>query len=184
MKAVLSVALCAIFVTSITAANAQSPRAGQVELTAGAAYSFSDSVEGRNGSSLDVSSRTGFRVGMEYFTTPRLSLGFDATWVRPSYRAELIPDDGSPAETISYRASIFSGQFTGTYYFLEGAVTPFVEAGLGWTIAFEPADRDFIGRQAVEAGNRVEQRFAGGASHQRRPLRARGDDLRRVPARG
>ena len=26
-----------------------------------------------------------------------------------------------------------------------------LEAGLGWTIAFEPADRDFIGRQAVEA---------------------------------
>ncbi|MEE4164294.1 MAG: glycine cleavage system aminomethyltransferase GcvT [Woeseiaceae bacterium] len=26
-----------------------------------------------------------------------------------------------------------------------------LEAGLGWTIAFEPADRDFIGRRAVEA---------------------------------
>ena len=38
-----------------------------------------------------------------------------------------------------------------------------LEAGLGWTIAWEPADRDFIGRTAIEAkradGNR--QRFVG-----------------------
>ena len=133
MKAVLSVALCAIFVTSITAANAQSPRAGQVELTAGAAYGFSDSVEGRNGSSLELSSRTGIRVGVEYFSTSKLSLGFDATWLRPSYTAELVPDDGSEAVTISHRSSIFSGHFTGTYYFLDGQIMPFVEAGLGWT---------------------------------------------------
>ena len=133
MKSVMSVALCVILAVATTAANAQSQRAGQVELTIGAAYSFSDSFEGRGGSSLDLSSRTGIRVGMEYFSTSKLSLGFDATWVRPSYSAELIPEDGSPAVTISHRASIFSGQFTGTYYFREGPITPFVEAGLGWT---------------------------------------------------
>ena len=133
MRAVMSVALCVILAVATTAANAQSQRAGQVEFTIGAAYSFSDSFEGRGGSSLDLSSRTGIRVGMEYFSTSKLSLGFDATWVRPSYSAELIPEDGSPAVSISHRASIFSGQFTGTYYFREGPITPFVEAGLGWT---------------------------------------------------
>ena len=133
MKAVLSVALIVILAAVTMAANAQSPRAGQVELTAGVAYSFSDSVEGRNGSSLDLSSRTGIRVGVEYFSTSKLSLGFDATWLRPSYTAELVPDDGSEAVTISHRSSIFSGHFTGTYYFLDGQIMPFVEAGLGWT---------------------------------------------------
>lgn len=133
MKAVLSVALIVILAAVTTAANAQSPRAGQVELTAGVAYSFSDSVEGRSGSSIDLSSRTGIRVGVEYFSSSKLSLGFDATWLRPSYSADLVPDDGSEIVTVSHRASIFTGQFTGTYYFLEGPVMPFVEAGLGWT---------------------------------------------------
>ena len=133
MKAALGVALCMMFATATTVASAQSPRAGQVEFTAGAAYSFSDSFQGRGGSSLDLSSRTGIRVGVEYFSTSKLSLGFDATWIRPSYSAELVPEDGSPTVSISHRASIFSGQFTGTYYFREGPVTPFVEAGLGWT---------------------------------------------------
>ncbi len=38
-----------------------------------------------------------------------------------------------------------------------------LEAGLGWTVAWEPADRDFIGRAAVEAvrGNADRQRFVG-----------------------
>ena len=38
-----------------------------------------------------------------------------------------------------------------------------LESGLGWTIAFDPADRDFIGREAVieMRGNRARQRFAG-----------------------
>ena len=132
MKAVLNIALFLICAAT-SVANAQSPRAGQVEFTAGLAYSFSDSFEGRGGSSLDLSGRTGVRVGVEYFSTSKLSLGFDATWLRPSFDAELVPEDGSPTVAVSHRASIFSGQFTGTYFFSEAAVTPFVEAGLGWT---------------------------------------------------
>ena len=133
MKAILSVALCVILATATTAANAQSPRPGQLELSIGPAYNFSDSYQGRGGSSLDLSSRTGIRLGMEYFSSSKLSLGFDASWAKPSFDAELVPEDGSPTVSISHRASIFTGHFTGTYYFREGPVTPFVEAGLGWT---------------------------------------------------
>jgi aminomethyltransferase len=39
---------------------------------------------------------------------------------------------------------------------MDESVTP-LEAGLGWTLAWEPADREFIGRSALEA-----QRSAGG----------------------
>jgi opacity protein-like surface antigen len=133
MKGLVKVALCLVFAAATGFAHAQSQRAGQVEFTVGPAYSFSDSFQGRGGSSLDLSSRTGIRLGMEYFSSSKLSLGFDATWAKPSYDAELIPDDGSPAISISHRSNIFSGHFTGTYYFREGPVTPFVEAGLGWT---------------------------------------------------
>jgi opacity protein-like surface antigen len=133
MKTLPRVALCLILATASTAANAQNPGAGQVEFTIGPAYSLSDSFQGRGGSSLDLSSRTGIRLGIEYFSSSSLSLGFDASWTRPSYDALLIPDDGSTAVTTSHRASIFSGQFTGTYYFREGQLTPYLEAGLGWT---------------------------------------------------
>ena len=133
MKRVLGIALLVICATATTLANAQTPRAGQVEFTIGPAYSFSDSYQGEGGSSLNLSSRTGIRLGMEYFSSSKLSLGFDASWTKPSYDALLVPDDGSEAVSISHRASIFTGHFTGTYYFGEGPITPFVEAGLGWT---------------------------------------------------
>ena len=45
---------------------------------------------------------------------------------------------------------------------MDETVSP-LEAGLGWTIAWEPADRDFIGRAALEAQreNTDRQRFVG-----------------------
>lgn len=133
MKRDLSIALIAMGALATSLANAQSPRAGEVEYTLGAAHNFSDSFQGEGGSSLNLSSRTGIRVGFEYFTSSKLSFGFDATWARPSYSAVLVPEDGSPDVDISHRASIFSGHITGSYYFVEGPITPFVEAGLGWT---------------------------------------------------
>lgn len=133
MKRSLAIALVATLTLATSVASAQSPRAGEIEYTIGAAYNFSDSFQGIGGSTLNLSSRTGIRVGIEYFTSSKLSLGFDATWVRPSYSAALVPEDGSPDVEISHRASIFTGHLTGTYYLLENAFTPFVEAGLGWT---------------------------------------------------
>ena len=45
---------------------------------------------------------------------------------------------------------------------MDETVSP-LEAGLGWTIAWEPADRDFIGRSAIEAlrNSPDRQRFVG-----------------------
>ena len=45
---------------------------------------------------------------------------------------------------------------------MDETVSP-LEAGLGWTIAWEPADRDFIGRTAIESQreNTDRQRFVG-----------------------
>lgn len=133
MKRDLSIVLAVVCSLAAGLANAQSPKAGEIEYTIGAAQSLSDSLQGIGGSSLNLSSRTGIRVGVEYFTSSKLSLGFDATWTQPRYSAVLVPEDGSPDVQISHRASIFTGHLTGTYYLLESAFTPFVEAGLGWT---------------------------------------------------
>ncbi len=44
---------------------------------------------------------------------------------------------------------------------MDETITP-LEAGLGWTVAWEPADRDFIGRAALEAQRQSPtQRFVG-----------------------
>lgn len=133
MKRALNIAFLVIGTMAASLAGAQNARPGEVEFSIAAAQSFSDSFQGTGGSSLDLSSRTGVRVGVEYFNSSQLSVGFDATWSKPSYTAVLVPEDGSSDVTISHRASIFTGHFTGTYYFLDDKFTPFVEAGLGWT---------------------------------------------------
>ncbi len=45
---------------------------------------------------------------------------------------------------------------------MDETISP-LEAGLGWTVAWEPADRDFIGRTALEAirGDASRRRFVG-----------------------
>ena len=80
MKRALGMALLAMGMTATGLASAQSgPRPGDVEYTLGPAQHFSDSFQGEGGSSLDLSSRTGVRMGVEYFTSPKLSVGFDMT---------------------------------------------------------------------------------------------------------
>lgn len=133
MRALITIALVAISFGPGAALGQSGPRTGQVEFTAGPVYSFSDSYEGREGSALDVSSRTGFQLGIDYFVADQLSVGFDGTWVRPRYDALLVPEDGSPSVSISNRATVFTGHFNATYLLFQGPITPYVEGGLGWT---------------------------------------------------
>ncbi len=133
MKTAISIALWLMCTAAVAAPGQSGPRAGQIEYTLGLVRSLSDSVEGREGSTLDLASRTGFQAGIDYYLSNQLAIGFDATWVRPRFDALLVPDDGSPAVSISNRASVFSGQFNASYLFSQGPVTPYVEGGLGWT---------------------------------------------------
>ncbi len=133
MRIFVGIALITMFSSVVAAPGAEGTKAGQLEYNGGVVYSFSDSVAGLGGSTLDVSSRTGFQVGVDYFVSNQFSIGFDAAWVRPRYDAVLVPDDGSPEVEVSTRGTIFNGQFNGTYNLLQGPFTPYVEAGLGWT---------------------------------------------------
>jgi opacity protein-like surface antigen len=115
------------------AAEGAPRRPGQVEYSIGLIYTDDESVQGRNGSSLDIGSRAGLQAGIDYYLSSRLALGFDMSWVEPNYRATLAPDDGSAPVSINRRASLFTGQFNATFNLLEGPFTPFAELGLGWT---------------------------------------------------
>jgi aminomethyltransferase len=45
---------------------------------------------------------------------------------------------------------------------MDESVSP-LESGLGWTVAWEPADRDYVGRTAIESrrGDPANRRFVG-----------------------
>lgn len=133
MRFISSIALVAAGVCVTLPAPALARQAGDFEYSFGVVQSLSDSVDGRQGSSLNLSSRTGFQFGIDYYLQRKLSVGFDMTWVRPKYGATLVPDDGGDPIDVSYRADIFTGQFNGAYSFIDGPITPFVEASLGWT---------------------------------------------------
>jgi opacity protein-like surface antigen len=94
----------------------------------------SESLSGENGSSLDVDSSTGYGLLINYNFTNRLSLGGEFSWNTPDYKAVIVPDNGvGIPEVINYELDVFSYSLKGTFNLIDGPITPFVEAGFGWT---------------------------------------------------
>lgn len=114
---------------------AQADRSRSWEWSFAALYQESKSMGSQGGSTLDVSDDIGLGVNVGYNFSNRLTLGFDLDYLSPDYRAVLIDDSAMPAAstTIDHKFSQWNGRFKGTFNFLEGPFTPFVEAGLGWT---------------------------------------------------
>jgi opacity protein-like surface antigen len=131
MRSAIIVALLTICTT--TAAAQGSGDRGQLEYSFGIPYYLATSAGSANGSDIDFSARVGFEFGVDYYVIDRLAIGFDLAWVRPNYNAVLIPEDGSPDININHQANIWTGQFNATYNFTDAVITPYVEAGLGWT---------------------------------------------------
>ncbi|NCF15124.1 MAG: outer membrane beta-barrel protein [Gammaproteobacteria bacterium] len=131
MRSTLIAALLCLCATSAAAQG--SGNKGQVEWSFGLPYYLATSTTTEYGSSIDFSARLGFQFGVDYYLIDRLAIGFDMSWVRPDYSALLIPDDGSAPIEIRHQANIWNGQFNFTYNFTDRTVTPYVEAGLGWT---------------------------------------------------
>jgi opacity protein-like surface antigen len=125
------VVCCGLFALSGTA-SAQD-RAQTWDFSAGLLWSDSLSLDGERGTGLEIDDDIGFEFGGDYNFNNRLALGFDFGWVSPRYDATFLPDTGPPLETIRATLDSFSIQVKGTFNFLEGPVTPFVEVGAGWT---------------------------------------------------
>lgn len=88
---------------------------------------------GQGGSSLEVSSDTGWGVSASYNFTNRLAIQFGFTNLSPSYRATYVSEDGGTSETLEYTASLDTFHIGGTFYILPGRLTPFIAASAGWT---------------------------------------------------
>lgn len=124
-----------ILLIVVSSANAQSrgERAETWDIGVQASYLGSNTLDGEQGSSLSIDSEWGFGLWGTYNFTNRLALGFDINWTQPRYEARFIPEDDPDPVTISTRLDIFSIQGRGVFHFFEGPLTPFVEAGIGWT---------------------------------------------------
>ena len=124
------VGIMALFLSAVSLADTDRGRnwEGTLQLIG----TGSESSGGDNGSSLDFDSSTGFAFGFAYNFNPNLSVGFDASLVKPNYSAELNTEDDGVI-SLRHKANIFNGQLNGTWNMINGPFTPYLQLGIGWT---------------------------------------------------
>ncbi len=127
--------LIVIFLAALPGlAFAQGNRAGAWEWSVAALYQDSAGSGADGGSNLKLDSEFGLGINLGYNFTNKLYLGADLEWLRPDFSATIISDEIIPqARTINHTMSQFNGRIKGTLTFLEGPLSPFVEAGIGWS---------------------------------------------------
>lgn len=114
-------------------ATAQTERAGNWEAGFHVAAYSSLSLSGFRGAAMEVESSLAYGFSGAYNFTDRIAVGMDATWRSPDYRATFAPDGPGAFSVLNATMDVARIQFKGIYYFLDSNVTPFVEAGYGWT---------------------------------------------------
>lgn len=92
----------------------------------------SEDYGSNGGTRLDLDSDTGWGFSVAYNINANIGLGFDFSYVKPRYNAVLI-DENNEATEISSKLDVSTGQFKGIWNIFKGPLTPYVEAGLGWT---------------------------------------------------
>ncbi len=115
-------------------ASAQVNRAGSWEWGVIGIYQDSASSGGSQGSSVDVDNAWGLGFNFGYHFNERFMLGVDLEWLRPDYTAFVVSDeDPTDVIRVDHEFDQFNGRLKGTYHFMDGPLTPYVELGLGWT---------------------------------------------------
>lgn len=121
-----------LFALLLPALGAAQGYRNQWEWSVAGIYQDSENSGAGGGSRLAVDSAFGLGFGFNYLFSERLSIGGEIEWLSPDYTATLVDDQGGTT-IINHELSQFTGRFKGTFNFLEGPFTPYVEAGLGWT---------------------------------------------------
>ena len=124
--------LCCVF-SADASAQVSRDRAGTWEVGAQIFNLGSESLRGDEGSTLDVDSEFGWGFTGAYNFTNRFAVGLDFGWSRPDYEATRVLEGSLTPDTIRASMDITNFQLKGTFYLLEGDITPYVEAGIGWT---------------------------------------------------
>ncbi len=118
--------------TAMSTANAQD-RAQTWDFEAGMQWSDALKLDGEMGTGLDIDDDIGFTLGGAYNFTNRLALGFGIGWLSPDYKATYRPENSVQLSTLRAQMDTFTLSAKGTFYLLEGPITPYAEVGFGWT---------------------------------------------------
>jgi len=138
-RAILTVcAALALVSPALPALAGDSDREARWQFSIPITWTSSESITGRNGSSLDVSDDAGWGFSFAYNPSEHWAFGADFTFLEANYDARIVTDsnsDGTPdgTERVTGRLDSSNFQITGQYNFLEKTVTPFVRASLGST---------------------------------------------------
>lgn len=109
-------------------------RAGDWEFTIQLQTNAADTYNGKQQTSIRLNQRTGFGFGAAYNLTEHFSLGADLNFSSPRYTATIQPqEEREAAQSFQNRADIVTGQFKGTWNILKSSLTPYIEAGGGFT---------------------------------------------------
>ena len=129
----ITITILLILIPAIS--NAQTiNRADSWEWSVAGTFQQSKNVGSEGGSTLDLDSGPGIGFSIGYNFSNKLTLGFDLDYLRPDYRAVLIEDAMPPTSTtIDHEFTQFNTRIKGTYNFIDAPLTPFIEAGIGWT---------------------------------------------------
>ena len=130
---IVSPAIVLFCFSSLASAQMVRDRAGTWEAGFLIADMTAESLSGENGAKLEVGNDVAWGFTGGYNFTNRLAVLADWTWSNPSYDATRIREDTGQPDTISASLDINTLHIKGVFYFLDGALTPFVEAGVGWT---------------------------------------------------
>ena len=112
--------------------KAYNQREGRWESTLGLYVTGPESAGGINDSSVDIDTGFGLGFSAAYNFTQNLAIRFDGAWSRADYDA-VLDTESQGLVGINHELSAFTGQVNGVWNVLNGAFTPYLQAGFGWT---------------------------------------------------
>ena len=139
MIKIKNILLCALisvsaigFVAQVDAK--QTKRDGKWEATFQLINNQSEFVDGGNGSSLDIDSDVGWGFSLGYNVNEHFLLNYEFASTTPGYIATIAEDgNAGNTEVIDHSMDLFQSQFNAIYNFSTEQLTPYVQAGIGWT---------------------------------------------------
>ncbi|MCU0305216.1 MAG: porin family protein [Thermoanaerobaculales bacterium] len=119
------------WIAGATSAVAQD-REGRWELGLATFYQLGVDVDVEGGSTLSTDDDLGFALSGGYNVTDNFATTFGVGWAGVDYDADVVQDDGTTIG-VSGSYDAFSLWGNAVYYFGDGALSPYIGAGLGWT---------------------------------------------------
>ncbi len=130
-KTIFAVTLAVALVAGAATVEAED-RDDRFEFAFGAMYQLGADLDFDGGSTVSTKDDFGFSLLGGYNLNEHLATTFGFQWAGIGYSGRIINDEGTPIfASGSYDTWAVTGNLV--YNFLEGPITPYVSAGIGWT---------------------------------------------------